>query len=228
MGTPASSSTSSDSTGVPGAGNSVLPVNPVLATIPATEDSGSAREIFSFEIARRYSFDNTRALQTSGNGLIKSLAGPLEANVRLNPTDRTSVRFEVDYDTLFSGISSTQLSGDFSFGTGNSLTLTWFTAALPELKKTTGDQVRLSGSAGLFKTLRVEGQINYDFENKLLQEQRIVFNWTQQCYGLRLELRDFHSAVGPRTRDKDVRLSLSLKNVGTFLDLSGRTSTVEP
>ncbi|HEX2551710.1 MAG TPA: LPS assembly protein LptD, partial [Nocardioidaceae bacterium] len=228
MGTPASTASTSDSTGVPGAGNSVLPVNPVLATIPATEDEGSAREVFSLELARRISFDNQRPLQTSRNGQVQTTQGPLEASVRFNPSDRTSVRFEADYDTLFKGISSTQLSGDFSFGTGNSLTLTWFTAAIPELKKTTGDQVRVSGSAGIFKSLRVEGQINYDFENKLLQEQRIVFNWTQQCYGLRLELRDFRSAVGPRTRDKDVRLSLSLKNVGTFLDLSGRSSTVEP
>ena len=53
-------------------------------------------------------------------------------------------------------------------------------------------------------------------------------NYTSQCYGLRLELRDFRAGEGPRTRDKDIRLSLTLKNVGTFLDLTSRSSTAEP
>jgi hypothetical protein len=74
----------------------------------------------------------------------------------------------------------------------------------------------------------VEGQINYDVELQLLQQQRYIINFNQQCYGLRLEMRDFKAGVGPRTRDKDIRLSLSLKNVGTFLDLTGRSSTAEP
>jgi hypothetical protein len=53
-------------------------------------------------------------------------------------------------------------------------------------------------------------------------------NYTGQCYGLRLELRDFRAGTGPRTRDKDIRFSLTLKNVGTFLDLNSRSSTIEP
>jgi hypothetical protein len=76
--------------------------------------------------------------------------------------------------------------------------------------------------------MRLEGQLNYDIEQELLQQQMLVMNYVGQCYGLRLELRDFRAGVGPTFRDKDIRFSLTLKNVGTFLDLNSRSSTVVP
>jgi LPS-assembly protein len=200
-------------------------VNRILAK---PQGQGSAREIFLFELARRISFDDTQPLLTSRNGLIQSTEGPIEALARLNPTDKTSLKLEADYDTLFSGLSSTELSGELGLGKGNDLNLSWFTRFRPETAETLSNQIRFGGSLGLFKNIRVEGQINYDVELKLLQQQRYIFYFNQQCYGLRLEMRDFKAGVGPRTRDKDIRLSLSLKNVGTFLDLTGRSSTAEP
>ncbi|HWN43328.1 MAG TPA: LPS assembly protein LptD, partial [Thermoanaerobaculia bacterium] len=201
-------------------------VNRVLAK---PEGEGSAREVFLFELARRVSFDDTQPLQQSSNGLVQSTEGPLEALVRVNPTERTSVKFEANYSTLFSGLASTELSGELGLGgTGNSIGVTWFTRYQPETNTTQSNQLRVGGSIGLFKNIRVESQVNYDFEQQLLQQQRWIVNFTQQCYGLRLEMRDFRAGVGPRTRDKDFRFSLSLKNVGTFLDLTSRTSAAEP
>ncbi len=200
-------------------------VNRILAKPKADE---SAREVFYFELARRISFDDERPLQSSQNGLLTTQAGPLEALARFNPTLRTSVKVEADYDTQFSGLSSTQLTGDIGLGKGNNLSLSWFTRFQPETSTTLSNQVRFGGTLGLFKNLRVEGQVNYDVELKLLQQQRYILLFNQQCYGLRLELRDFRAGVGARTRDKDIRFSLSLKNVGTFLDLTGRSSTAEP
>lgn len=200
-------------------------VNRVLAK---PEGQTNAREVFLFELARRISFDDTQPLQTSQNGLIQSTEGPLEALLRFNPTDRTSVKLEADYSTLFSGLQSTELSGELGLGKGNNLALSWFTRFRPETSETQSNQIRFGGSLGLFKNIRLDGQVNYDVELKLLQQQRYIINFNQQCYGLRLEMRDFKAGVGPRTRDKDIRLSLSLKNVGTFLDLTGRSSTAEP
>ncbi len=200
-------------------------VNRILAK---PSGQGAAREVFYFELARRFSFDATQPLQTSKNGLVKTTSGPIEALTRFNPTDRTSFKLEADYDTLFSGLSSTQLTGELGVGKGNNLSLSWFTRFRPEDSATLSNQVRFGGSVGLFKNFRVEGQVNYDVEQKLLQQQRYIFTLNQQCYGLRLEVRDFKADVGPRTRDKDVRFSVSLKNVGTFLDLTGRSSTAQP
>jgi LPS-assembly protein len=200
-------------------------VNRILAK---PEGLGSAREVFLFELARRISFDDTQPLLTSRNGQIQSTEGPIEALARFNPTEKTSLKLEADYDTLFKGISATELTGEIGLGRSNFLNLSWFTRFRPEDSTTQSNQVRFGGSLGLFRNIRVEGQINYDVELKLLQQQRYIVNFTQQCYGLRLEMRDFKAGVGPRTRDKDIRLSLSLKNVGTFLDLTGRSSTAEP
>lgn len=200
-------------------------VNRLLAK---PKGEGSAREVFLFELARRISFDDTQPLQTSNDGLVQSTEGPIEALVRLNPTEKTSLKFEADYDTLFSGLASTELSGELGLGKGNTIGLTWFTRFRPETNTTQSNQLRVGGSLGLFKNIRVESQINYDFEQQLLQQQRWILNFGQQCYGLRLEWRDFRAGVGPRTRDKDFRFSLSLKNVGTFLDLTSRSSSAEP
>lgn len=203
-------------------------VNRVLAK-PKGEGA-SAREVFLFELARRISFDDEQPLQRSSiDPLIRSTDGPIEALVRVNPTERTSVKFEANYSTLFSGLASTELSGELGLGaTGNTIGVTWFTRFQPETNTTQSNQLRIGGSLGLFKNIRVESQVNYDFEQQLLQQQRWIVHFTQQCYGLRLEMRDFRAGIGPRTRDKDFRFSLSLKNVGTFLDLTSRSSAAEP
>jgi LPS-assembly protein len=195
-----------------------------------TAENGAAREIFLFEIARNYSFDPEQPLQTSqANRQVNTTSGPIETLVRFNPTDRISFKLEADYDTLFKGISSTGLTGNYGFGTASYLGATWFTRSRPETGQSLSNQVRLNGAVGIPAwRLRLEGQLNYDFEEKLLQQQQIVMSYTAQCFGLRLELRDFRAGTGPRTRDKDVRFSLSLKNVGTFLDLNSRSSTIEP
>lgn len=202
-------------------------VNRVLAK-PKGEGA-AAREIFLFELARRFSFDDEQPLQVSTNDrTVNSTEGPIEALVRLNPTERTSVKFEADYDTLFGGLESTELSGELGLGSGNSIGVTWFTRFQPETNTTQSNQLRVGGSLGLFKNIRVESQVNYDFEQQLLQQQRWIVHFTQQCYGIRLEMRDFRAGLGPRDRDKDFRFSLSLKNVGTFLDLTSRSSSAEP
>ncbi|HEX9940546.1 MAG TPA: LPS assembly protein LptD [Thermoanaerobaculia bacterium] len=196
---------------------------------PDTEN-GIAREVLFFEIARNYGFDPSQPLQVSAaDRTVNTTAGPIEALLRFNPTDRVTLKLEADYDTLFSGISSTGLTGNYGFGAGNYLGVTWFTRARPETGRSLSNQVRLNGALALPAwRLRLEGQLNYDFEQQLLQQQQIVMNYAAQCYGLRLELRDFRAGSGPRVRDKDIRFSLTLKNVGTFLDLNSRSSTIEP
>ena len=194
------------------------------------KENGVAREVLFFEIARNYSFDPAQPLQvSSADRRVNTTEGPIEAQLRYNPADRISLKVDAAYDTLFGGISSTGLTGSYGFGAGNYLGATWFTRSKPETGKTQNNQVRLNGVLGLPAFhMRLEGQLNYDFEQKLLQQQQLIMNYTAQCYGLRLELRDFRAGTGPRTRDKDIRLSLTLKNVGTFLDLNSRSSTIEP
>lgn len=204
-------------------GRAVL-ANRLLAK-PA-DGKGSAREILLFELSRSYGFDDERPLQGSlANG---TTDGPIEALLRITPSARTFLKLEANYNTLFSGLDSTSLSGNLALGGNSYVGLTWFTNYAPQTGETVNDQIRLTGAVSLLpQRLLLETQINYDVNTSFLQQQTYVLNWTDQCYGLRLELRDFRSEIGRRFRDKDFRFSLTLKNVGTFLDLTSRSSSSE-
>ncbi|HKH49051.1 MAG TPA: LPS assembly protein LptD [Thermoanaerobaculia bacterium] len=207
-----------------GSGNSgrVALINRVLAKPEGTR--ANATEIFLFELSRRYSFDENQPLIVTATD--RSTAGPLEALLRFNPSNVTSLKLEADYDTLSKGLQSTGLSGSYGSRKGDFVGLTWYTRYAPESGDKTSDQIRLFGGVTIWpRRLRLETQINYDVQESFLQSQRYILDWTQQCYSLRLELRDFHAGEGPRTSDKDFRFSLSLKNVGTFLDLTSRSSS---
>lgn len=193
--------------------------------------NGTAREILLFELSRDYSFDDERPIESGQgpDGREESSEGPLEALFRFNPTERVGFKLEAEYSLLFNQMSGTGFTGSYGFGQGNYLGATWFTRFDPASGESVSNQVRLNGALGIPSWhIRVEGQINYDFEEQLLQQQTLVMNYTSQCYGLRLELRDFRAGEGARIRDKDIRFSLTLKNVGTFLDLTSRSSTAEP
>jgi LPS-assembly protein len=205
---------------------------------PKDEKKGSAREILLFEISRSYSFDPNTPLQTGTipvipvpptdtgpfAGLPISQAGPLEGLIRFNPTEVTSLKYETTYSTLFKRLTGTALSGNLVVGK-DTFGLSWFTQYLPDTGVKQNDQIGISAGLDILpKRLHLDAQISFDAENHLLQQQRYVVSWTSQCFGLQVEIRDYQSGIGPlAVRTTDYRFSLSLKNVGTFLDLTGRT-----
>ena len=195
---------------------------------PDTE-TGVSREILFFEVARNYGFDSARPEQTSADGLTTTTQGPLEMLLRANPTAKISLTASATYDTLFRGVASTGFTGSYAFGAGDSVAATWFTNSNPETGISSSNQVRLSGVLNVpVWNLRFEGQVNYDFQQHLLQQDQIAMTYTSQCYGLRFEFRDFKTGGGQIVSDREIRFSLTLKNVGTFLDLNSRSSTVQP
>ncbi|MDX1740143.1 MAG: putative LPS assembly protein LptD, partial [Rhodothermales bacterium] len=197
-------------------------VNRLLAKPEDEEEMGGAREIFSFELTRIYSLDKDTPLQQSRDKLTTSRSGPITAQLRYNPSPRTRWEAKASYNTLFSGLNSASLSGGLAFGSTD-IMLTWYARFNAELEKTTSHQVRLYTGFDLWRDrLRLESQINYDAERDLLQQQRHYLTYTGSCYGLRLELRQYESLT---RKDQDYRFAISLKNVGTFLDLTGGTTT---
>ncbi len=198
-------------------------VNRLLAK-PAAEEGGSAREILAFEIGQEISFDSDQPEQRSAAG-DTTQQGPLQALLRFSPSLETNLKVQVDYSTFFSNLLGTSLTGAYRFRRG-STTATWFTRYDGETGATRSDQVRLYGSLNVLpRRLRFDAQVNYDLEQSLLQQQSYVLNWTSQCYAVRLEMRDFRA--GSR-RDTEYYFTLSLKNVGTFLPLTARTTTTVP
>ncbi len=179
---------------------------------------GSAREVLSMEVSRLYSFDDDRPLQASADRMETDAFGPLTTLLRYNPSDRTSLTTSFDYNTLFSQLQSASLSGTLGLAGNNVLGLTWRTRWNAETGDKLSDQVKLSAGLDLVpRRLRLQSDVVYDIERSLLQQQRYLLTYKSQCYSFNLEFRDARFGL---QREKDIRFSLTLKNVGTFLDLT--------
>jgi LPS-assembly protein len=188
--------------------------------------ASGAREILSWELSRRISFDKDQPLQRgsvpvepggTGDGVVERQAGPLESLLRYNPSERTNLTAEVNYNTLFSQVQSTALSGTLGLGR-NTLGVSWRSNWNAATGKKTSDQVRLGGAFEILpRRLKVQTDLVYNIEQSLLQQQRYIVDYISQCYSLRLEWRQVEFG---QERDQDLRFSLTLKNVGTFLDLT--------
>ena len=196
-------------------------VNRLLAK-PAGEGSGAAREIMSLEIFQFYSFDDERPLQESSDGTRMTAEGPLSLLFRFMPNPNLVLRTEARYNTLFSGLESTATSGTFALGP-HRLGLRWTQRLAPESGETRTDQVRASTSLRLHRKLRLTTAINYDIKESFLQDQRYIFEFAGSCYGLRFELSQFETRDGS-VQENEFRFAVSLKNVGTFFDLTGGTT----
>lgn len=197
-------------------------INRVLGKSEDPKDGG-AREVAYLEIAQAFSLDNKLPLQISPIDPlhVNTTDGPIEALLRLNPSKLFNAKVDLSYNTLFKQLQSRSFTGGVDWNGGNSVDLTWFTTYLPQSGEVNGDQIRVTTGLNVIpRRLRLEAQVAYDLDRANLQHQRYVASWTSQCWGLRLEVRD--QSVGD-LHNRDYRLSISLKNVGTFLDLTGRT-----
>jgi len=192
---------------------------------PAGEDGGSAREIVNFELRRSYSLDSGNFLERGretlddGAPIVTSTAGPLEAILRFSPSDTTLLRADWTYSVLFKQLTSSSISASTRLGR-HDLGLRYTTRYRPQDGETLSNQIRLAaGIVPLPGRLALRASVDYDIEASELQEQRYFLDYTSQCYGIRLEYRDFQAG---QVQDTDYRIAFTLKNVGTFLDLTGR------
>lgn len=229
--------------GVTGAVGAFDTLSEQAAALSAT----SAREIMSFTVAQARSLDDDCPLEQPG-GFSRcpfvlrdvpdegdplpeaNLWGPVVANLRFNPNSRVSLDARVDYSPLFSNLRSTSLSGGIGFGryAQHNVGLTWSTNYNEEIGETTSDQVRLRLAIELWpERLRLGADFAYNVlgfgpdlaEN--LQSQRYTLQYTGQCYGFDLSYYERHLTGGGRLQPiSEIRFALSLKNVGTLLDLN--------
>ncbi len=194
-------------------------INRVLAK-PADASRGSGREILSLELFQFYSFDDEEPLQFSRDGTMSSQSGPPSLLLRFNPSQRTNLRQEVAYNTLFSRIESTSTSGSLGIGP-HLFGVRWTTRVNPEDGVTRANQVRASSAVQLVPDrLRWTASANIDATDGFLQLQRHMVEYFGSCYSLLLEYGEF-SSQNDQQKDREFRFSLTLKNVGTFLDFSG-------
>lgn len=228
--------------------------NRVLVKPPADEDGneGSAFEIASLSFSQGLSLDDELPGQTGtiGGMLETKSTGPLNGLFRFNPNPDTSFKVEARYNTLFSQLQNISFSGGTKLG-NHGVGVSWFTrfnlAEDVMNQGRTSDQLRLSTSFALLpERLYFDSGVSLDLNpstfsvtddsgiettmtsDKLL-EQRHFLRYIGSCYSLELEYRESKLRAGvtslERETDRDYRFSFTLKNVGTFLDLTGRLNS---
>lgn len=195
--------------------------NRVLAK-PTDETKGGAFEIFSFSLAQSYSFLDEQPLQRSRDGLQESQESPIFATLRYSPSRAVDLQARATWSTLFADLQSTSLSLRAK-GERAGVDVTWYTNYDPELGEKGSDQTRFGFNVDLVKNrLTLAGQVNYDLLNSEVLQQRYFLDYKSQCWSLLVEGRE--QVTGAYVA-RDYRFLLSLKNVGTFLDINGGRSS---
>jgi lipopolysaccharide assembly outer membrane protein LptD (OstA)/acetyl-CoA acetyltransferase len=195
-------------------------VNRVLAK-PTDESKGGAFEVFSLSLAQSFSFDDEQPLQRSRDGLQESQESPIFATLRYSPSRVVDLQARATWSTLFADLQSTSLSLRAK-GSRAGVDLTWYTNYDPELGGKGSDQTRFGFNLDIIKNrLTLAGQLNYDLLNSEILQQRYFLDYRSQCWSLLIEGRE--QVTGAYVA-RDYRFLLSLKNVGTFLDLNGGSS----
>lgn len=193
-------------------------INRLLAK-PTDEEEGGAFEIASFEVAQAYIFDDFDEDPDNDDS-----DGPLVGTLRINPSDETSLQTELQYEPDTSQLTRFRLSGNTRFTERFAIGLSWFTSWNALTGDEIQDQLRASTEIELVPDRLIFGaQVSYDLlddlppEREALLSQRYVLDYRAECYSWLLEFRD---NTFEEFEDTEVRFSLSLKNVGTFLDLN--------
>ena len=193
-------------------------INRLKAKPRDEEAGGGARDVVTFELSRRYSFDDDEPLEGDAAG--GRQFGPYLASLRVNPTQALLLEASATHSGLFDRLTSSSLSTDLRLPRGR-FGVRWNTNVAGPTGETLSDQYRFSaGLEAVPKRLLIQAWVDYDAERALLQEQRYFLDYNSQCWSVHLEYRDY--SVTGDVRERDYRLSFTLKNVGSFIDLTGR------
>lgn len=204
-------------------------VNRLLAK--PTDETFGAREIMSLELSQSFSLVDDQPLtritvpadpdDPDGEDVELTLKeSPISMRYRYKPSRLTNVDVSTDYNTLFNQFNRASLSAWTAVGS-STYSLTYSNIFDPITGDTRTSQARLGTGFAFFRDrLRWRSSINYDVEQSLLQQHAHVIEFITQCWGLHVDLREFKSN---NREDRDIRFSISLKNIGHLIDLNSST-----
>jgi len=195
--------------------------NRVLAK-PSDAEQGGAFEILSLELSQAFSMRDDQPLQRSRDGLTTSKESAIFGRLRYRPSRIFDLQARASWSTLYSTLASTSLSARGK-GERAGFSLTWYTNYDAELDERRSDQARLAVDLALLpRRLSIGGQVNYDLLASEVLQESFWISYKSQCWSVLVEAREQTTSSYVA---RDIRFLLSLKNVGTFLDLNGGNST---
>ena len=189
--------------------------------------TGSAREILSFSIEQSQAIREPFRIGLDGN---EQFFSPLRTSLRFNPYRSVRVEATASISSQTDSIERANLSAYLS-GKDSYLQATWFASfAPPGSRIEDSSQIRIATGNPLWgDKVRGDVQLNWDISEGTLLEQRYLLGYNAACYTIAFEYRDFQEyrtvldpvpSIDVR-RTRDYQISISLKNVGTFVDLRG-------
>ncbi len=178
------------------------------------EKSGVSREVASLEVSRSHYLELPVGVPESGRD------SPLDAVLRVNAGSALNFDARAAWDLAAGVVTSTSVSANI----GSAARFLRFSLydSRPVGAPTPSTQLRFGGgSAILPKALRLDVEANYDIARSRMLEWRSLLTWEASCFKILAEYRDLRIGAIPT---KDFRIGLNLKNIGSFLDFTGRVS----
>lgn len=176
-------------------------------------------EIFAFELSQRFSLIKEAPLtQIYENGILKkSQKGALDFNLRGNFSQNFSFTNQFSMNSINKKLQNFNLSLDF-FSKGNKISFSYnFVNSFSQNLKDS-EFLRLKLNFFPFKFLSFASGITYDIKNKFPSQQEYSIGFLGSCYSVNLEYRDFRSSYRV---NREWRIIVNLKNVGSFIDVRG-------
>jgi hypothetical protein len=206
-------------------------INRLLAK-PEDDTLFGAREIMSLELLQSVSLKDDQPLTrftlpaddpenpTDEPLQLTLQESPIDLRYRYRPSLSTNVDVSTQFNTLFNQFNRASLTAGKQVGSSRYF-LTYSNVFDPRTGDTVGSQVRLATAfTFLRERLRWQAGVNYDVVAGLLQQHSHAIQFITQCWGLHLDLREYKSLV---REDRDIRFSISLRNVGNFIDINDST-----
>ena len=179
------------------------------------EKSGVSREIASLEVGRLHYFE-----LPVGAPSTTATDSPLDAILRVNAGPSLNFDARTTWDLKAGLVTSTSVSANLG-SAARFLRFSYYDSR-PVGYVTPSTQLRFGGgSAILPKQLRLDVEANYDIGKGRMLEWRSLLTWEASCFKILGEYRDLRIGAIPT---KDFRIGLSLKNIGSFVDFTGRVS----
>ena len=143
---------------------------------------------------------------------------PLDATLRVNAGSALNFDARATWDLKAGLVTSSSVSANIG-SAERSLRFSYYDSR-PVGAPVPSTQLRFGGGSMVIpKRLRLDLEANYDVGQGRMLEWRSLVTWEASCFKILGEYRDLRIGAIPT---RDFRIGLNLKNIGSFLDFTGR------
>ena len=198
----------------------------------AKDASGRVREVFSMEVWQRRYFDPEfgGAVVPGRRNVLRSTIGitpfafadqarnysPIATTFRVRPAWRYALEWRYDYDPLRGKVVNTSVNADFRLSNIWSVTIGHNAVRTPTVLSPPSNQLFTIARIGDFNRRGWNFAVSniYDYRQAIFLYTAIQSTYNTDCCGFSAEWRRF--AIGRTRNDNQIRVTLSIANVGSF------------